>query len=539
MIFNGQSIYTAACYCRLSRDDEQDGMSVSIETQKKVLEDYCRSNNFNVFDFYCDDGFTGTNFDRPNFKRMMSDVKDGIINMVVVKDLSRLGRNYIETGRLIEETFPESGVRFIAIGDDVDTNRENLDLDLMLPMKNIFNQYYPADCSRKTRQAFKTKAMRGEFIGFFAPYGYRKSAADKHILEIDEATAPIVIEMFEMVAYKGYGYNKIARVLSERKILTPTAYQAKQNGRSYDKDPYDWNLTTVNKMLSNQVYLGHTVNGRKKKLSFKSKRVIYVPEEKWIVVENTHEPLISQQLWDTAHKRLNSRKRTSKNGSVNIFAGLIKCDRCGYTMTIANAQGHRNYFSCNTYKRKGKEACSIHYIRYDDLYDMVLADIRAKLRVVHRNEDAFVRKVLKKLGSTKGQQTERIKKEMTAVESRLKELDAKFDRLYDDRLEGFISDKKFKEMAVKCESEQEQLNVRLTELQEQLSQQTEIEVNVSRFVETVRRYTDVDALDKELLNRLIDKIVVSDKVKTDTGYTQKVKIYYRFLGEMDEYCFAK
>lgn len=539
MIYNEQSRYVAACYCRLSRDDEQDGMSVSIETQKKVLEDYCRSNNYSVFDFYCDDGFTGTNFDRPNFKRMMSDVKDGIINMVVVKDLSRLGRNYIETGRLIEETFPESGVRFIAIGDDVDTNRENLDLDLMLPMKNIFNQYYPADCSRKTRQAFKTKAMRGEFIGSFAPYGYRKSAADKHILEIDEVAAPTVVEIFEMVAYKGYGYNKIARVLSQRKILTPTAYQAKVNGRSYAKDPYDWNLTTVRKILENHGYLGHTVNGRKKKLSFKSKRTIYVPQEKWIVVENTHEPLIPQQLWDDAHKRLNSRKRTSKIGSVNIFAGLLKCDRCGYALTIANAKDHKNYFCCNTYKRKGKDACSIHYIRYDALYDLVLTDIKTKLKVIHCDEDAFIKRVMTKLGSTSDQKMKLAKKEKEAIEARLKELEIKFDRLYDDRLEGFISDKKFKEMAVKCENEQEQLNARLTELKEQLSQQTEVEVNVSRFVETIRQYTNVDALDRELLNRLIDKIVVSDKVKTESGYTQKVTIHYRFLGDLSDSCIAK
>ena len=190
MINNEHSKYTAACYCRLSRDDVQDGTSVSIETQKKILDDYCKSNDFNVFDFYCDDGFTGTNFERPNFKRMMSDLNNGAVNMVVVKDLSRLGRNYIETGKLIEETFPENGVRFIAVGDDVDTERENLDLDLMLPMKNIFNQYYPADCSRKTRQAFKTKALRGEFIGSTAPYGYKKSVDDKHVLEIDKSLNP-------------------------------------------------------------------------------------------------------------------------------------------------------------------------------------------------------------------------------------------------------------------------------------------------------------------------------------------------------------
>ncbi len=539
MINNEHSKYTAACYCRLSRDDVQDGTSVSIETQKKILDDYCKSNDFNVFDFYCDDGFTGTNFERPNFKRMMSDLNNGAVNMVVVKDLSRLGRNYIETGKLIEETFPENGVRFIAVGDDVDTERENLDLDLMLPMKNIFNQYYPADCSRKTRQAFKTKALRGEFIGSTAPYGYKKSVDDKHVLEIDKSTAPTIKWIFEMVAYHGYGYNKIARVLSKKKILTPTAYQAELNGKNYNKDPYDWNLASVRKMLENQVYLGHTINGKKRKISFKSKRVISQPESKWIMVENTHEPIISKQLWNDAHKRLDSRKRTSKTGNVNIFAGLLKCDTCGCALGVANTSSRKNYYSCNTYKRKGKEACSIHYILKDDLYDIVLADIQKKLKVVKLNEEDFIKRVQKKLGSTDNHQKERILEEISALEIRIKALDNKFDRLYEDRLDGVISDKRFKEMSSKCEDEQQKLSIRLEELKEHLNQQTEIKFNVSNFVETIKQYTDVKALDKELLNRFIDKIVIGDKVKNDNGYTQRITIYYKFLGSLNDSCITK
>lgn len=539
MINNEHSKYTAACYCRLSRDDVQDGTSVSIETQKKILEDYCKSNGFNVFDFYCDDGFTGTNFERPNFKRMMSDLNNGTVNMVVVKDLSRLGRNYIETGRLIEETFPEIGARFIAVGDDVDTERENLDLDLMLPMKNIFNQYYPADCSRKTRQAFKTKALRGEFISSTAPYGYKKSVDDKHVLEIDKATAPTIQWIFEMVAYHGYGYNKIARVLSKKKILTPTAYKAELNGKNYNKDPYDWNLATVRKMLENQAYLGHTINGKKRKISFKSKRVILQPESKWIMVENTHEPIISKQLWNDAHKRLDSRKRTSKTGNVNIFAGLLKCDTCGGALGVANTSSRKNYYSCNTYKRKGKDACSIHYILKDDLYDIVLADIQKKLKVVKLNEEDFIKRVLKKLGSTDNHQKECVLEEISALEIRIKALDNKFDKLYEDRLDGVISDKRFKEMSNKCEDEQQKLSIRLEELKEHLNQQTEIKVNISSFVETIKQYTDVKSLDKELLNRLIDKIVIGDKVKNDNGYTQRITIYYKFLGSLNDSCITK
>lgn len=528
-----QSKYIAGGYCRLSRDDENYGTSVSIETQRKVLEDYCQAHGYTIGDFYCDDGVSGVTYDRPEFKRMMEDVKNGVINMVIVKDLSRLGRNYIETGKLIEEVFPENGVRFIAIADDVDSEKENLDLDLMLPIKNIINQFYPADISRKTRQAFRTKAMHGEFIGTYAPYGYRKSDADKHVLVPDEMTAPILVEIFEMAAYKGYGYNKISKVLRQRKILTPTAYRMRLEGVTYDKDPYDWNLLSVRKILENQVYLGHTINGKKKKVSFKSKRVIPMPEDKWIIVPNTHEPLISEKLWEDAHARLATRKRTSKVGQVNMFAGLIKCDRCGKALTLANDSKHTNFFACNTYKRKGKEACTFHYIRYEYLYQVILEDIQSKLQSIHRNEDAFVKAVLKKLGSNTNQKAERAKHEMESINARLKTLEAKFDKLYDDRLEGFISDKKFREMAAKCEAEQEQLSARLDELKERINQQEEVKLNVARFIETVHEYADVTALDKEILNHLIDKIVVSDRVKTDTGFTQKITIYYRFLGNLE------
>jgi DNA invertase Pin-like site-specific DNA recombinase len=251
----GQIKYSVGCYCRLSRDDGSSGESASIETQKKMLADYCQANGFSVYDFYCDDGYTGTNFNRPNFIRMMEDVESGAVNLILVKDLSRLGRNHIETGRYIEEIFPQKGVRFIAVSDGVDSEMENMYSDIMTPMRNVMNEYYPADISRKTRLAFKTKAEHGEFIGTYAPYGYRKSAEDKHVLEPDEQTAPLIVEMFEMVAYKGFGYNKIAKVFREGKILTPSAYRAKLAGKPYHKDPYDWNMLTVRKMLENQAYL--------------------------------------------------------------------------------------------------------------------------------------------------------------------------------------------------------------------------------------------------------------------------------------------
>ena len=522
--------YTAACYCRLSRDDENDGTSVSIETQKKVLEDYCQTNGYDVYDFYCDDGFTGTNFERPGFKQMMSDANDGAFNMIVVKDLSRFGRNYIEVGKYIEETFPDMGIRFIAIGDDVDTNRDNLDLDLMLPMKNIFNQYYPADCSRKTRQAFLTKAKRGEFIGSQAPYGYKRSPEDKHVLVIDEETAPTVKWIFEMAAYQGYGYNKIARVLTNRKVITPAALQAKRAGRGYDKDPYEWNLATVYRMMENTAYLGHLTSGKRRKISFKSKRVKRMPEEKWIVNENMHEPLISEQLWEDAHFRLSTRKRTSKSGFVNIFAGLLKCDKCGYALGIANAGDRDNYFVCNTYKKKGKDNCSSHHIRYDALYDKILSDLNEMIRVVQNNKEAFAETVKARIGGSSDEERQIITKEAEDLEKRLGELSKKFDMLYNDRLDGLISDKKFKEMSARWESEQEQLSERLEQIEEELRTENEKTFNLDRFTELICQYEHIDTLDKEVLNSLVDKIVVGDRVKEGKSYTQTITVYYRFIG---------
>ena len=523
----------AACYCRLSKDDEQDGSSISIETQSNILSDYCKANGFQIFDFYCDDGFTGTNFDRPEFKRMMSDAESGKINTIVVKDLSRLGRNYIETGRLIEETFPEKGVRFIALGDNVDTDSEGLDLDFMLPLKNIFNQFYPADCSRKTRQALHSKALKGEFIGTNAPYGYKKSVADKHVLEIDKDTAPTVKRIFEMAAYEGYGYNKISNILRNEKILTPTAYIAKCSGKSYDKEPYVWNLTTIRIMLENQVYLGHTVNCKKRKISFKSKRVVKQSEDKWIVVENTHEPIVSQKLWNVAHDKLSMRKRECKNGETQLFAGIARCDKCGYTLSLSTVRNREKFYCCNTYKKRGKEACTIHYIRYDDLYDVVLNDIQRHIFMIQNNEEKFSKQLLKRLGKVKSSDTEKLKSDIKASEKRIKELDDRFYKLYEDKLDSFLSEEQFKELSRRFEAEKNELKSKLEVMKHKSDTQEETVQNVDAFIAEIKWLSEVSVLTKEVLHRLIDKITVGNKEIIDGVKTQEIRIFYKFVGSID------
>ncbi len=522
---------TAGCYCRLSDDDAQDGMSVSIETQMKILGDYCRDNGIAVHQYYNDDGFTGTNFQRPSFQRMMKDARNGVINTIVVKDLSRFGRNYVQVGNYLGDILPSMNVRFIAIGDNVDSEKSNLDYDLMVPIKNIFNEYYPADCSRKTRQAFIAKAQNGEFIGSQAPYGYKKSKADKHVLEIDEATAPIVLEIFKMAAYKGYGYNKIARVLTEKRIISPAAYQAQQSGRAYAKDPYEWNLTTVYSMFKNQTYLGHLVSGKRRKASFKSKRIVKQDEADWIVVKDMFPALVSEELWNEAHTRLNSRKRESKSGFVNIFAGLLKCDKCGYAVCISNVKEGANYFICNTYSKKGLSHCTSHYTLYDELYEAVLADVQKVVASVQYNKEEFVQMVLEKVGDT-DDSTAQIEQEIRLLEGKISDLERKFDKLYDDRLEGILSDKKFRELSAKCEAEQDAASEQLARLKSRLSEKDETEADVARFVRMAEEYGEITELDAEMLNHLVSKIVVGERVKDGDMVTQRIKVYYKFIGAL-------
>ena len=529
-----QSRIIAGGYLRLSDDDAQDGTSVSIETQSKIVKDYCLKHGFLLYDTYPDDGYTGTNFNRPNFKRLMEDAESGKINTIIVKDLSRFGRNYVQVGMYISEILPEMGIRFIAIGDNVDTGEDNVDYDLMVPIKNVFNEYYPADCSRKVRQAFITKASNGEFIGSQAPYGYRKSSEDKHVLEIDEETGPIVIDIFRMIAYLGYGYNKVARVLRERKIIKPAAYQAKIAHREFKGDPYDWNEATILKIVNNETYLGKLISGKRRKLSFKSKRVINQPEEKWIVIENVHPALISQELWDDAHKALSSRKRENHSGFDNIFAGLLKCDKCGYALSIATPGYEKGFYMCNTYRKKGPSRCSKHYIKYSEIYEAVLKDIQEVTSIIYNNEETFVKMVIDKVGESAILEQKRIEKEISDLEQRIADLDVRFEKMYDDRLNGMLSDSRFKDMSAKCEEEQARARDKIDELREWLASHKADEENARLLVSKVKELSVIKELDREILNRLVDSIIIGDRIKTSEGVKQSIRINYKFLGELGE-----
>lgn len=526
--------FSVACYCRLSQEDAKLGESVSIETQKKILEDFCKEKSLTVYGFYVDDGFTGTNFDRPDFQRMMKDIEAGKVNLVIVKDLSRFGREHLMVGEYIERIFPKMGVRFLALHDDVDTS----DVDkkqtdrIMTSVKNIFNELWPAETSDKVRNALEAKASRGEFIGSQAPFGYKKSPEDKHKLIIDEEYAPVVIWMFEMAANSGYGYNKIARVLSKRKIMTPSALQAQRSGREYVKDPYDWNLTTVHSMFRNEVYLGTVTSFKRRKQSYKSDTLLNMPEEKWIVNQNMHDAIISQELWDAAHEKLATRKRESTSGVVNIFAGLVKCDTCGATMSLSNRGDNEAFFACNTYKKKGKDKCSIHYIRYDALYKNVFSNLKKLIRKYRMDKVSFKKKLFETFSAMQSDSTV-YEKEFIVLKTQLDKNAKTLKELYEDRSDGIITRDQFKVQAGFLAEENDKLKARFDEIEKLRNHSKDIDKSVMNFLALLDEYENITELDTIILNRFIQRIDVGTKTQADDGtYHQNITITYRFVGKI-------
>lgn len=529
-ILTPRKLELVAAYERLSDDDDKDGVSISIETQHNIIDEYCQAKGQKVYNHYVDDGYTGTNFNRPAFKQMMEDAKNGMFKTIIVKDLSRFGRNYLEVGAYLTQVFPQMGIRFVAIADDVDTAREGSEYDLLIPIRNIFNEFYPADCSKKVKQAKRAKAKNGEYVGSRPPYGYKKTANNGNKLEIDEVAAPVVKQIFEMTAYSGYGCNKISRILRENKVICPAAYQAQRSNRIYNKDPYDWNLVSVHKMLSNEVYLGHIVSGKRTKASFKSKRVVRQSEDKWIVVKNTHTPIISQQLWDDAHEALLSHKREGNSGFDNIFAGLLKCEECGQAISLSGVVGHRCYYTCNTYKKKGSDSCHSHYVRYDELYNAVLTDMQEVVSAANVNPEAFIQVVLKNLNDTGKISQLKAEKEISLLQNKIAEMDLRFEQMYSDKLKGLLSERRFAEMSVKCEAEQDNARARLEELEKSIGDSKDRELQVKRFVDIAKRICDVPELDRHVLNQLIAKIIVGERTKntSDNTVRQRIQIVYKF-----------
>lgn len=532
-----QQHYKAALYCRLSVDDGNFGGSVSIETQKILLEQYCKDHKITDYKFYCDDGCSGTNFDRPSFKKMLSDIDEGKINLVIVKDLSRFGRNYVEAGMYVQR-FTDSNIRFIAADDNYDS-LVNSD-DLLFPIKNVVNEIYARDVSKKTKAAKKAKARDGQFIGSKAPFGYKIDPNDRHHLIVDEPAAQVVKRIFRL-ASEGVGYNKMAKIFREEKVLTPIAYFNLNNPDYFKSDywrkEFDWHVTSIRAILNNEVYLGKLVYGKQRNKSMKSKEKVRNPKEDWIVVENCHEPIITQELWDTVHKILNAKHRPAKAGEVQMFAGLLYCSDCGHCLTYSQKQrkdgSYHGAYSCWMYKTHGKEYCASHYITFDTIYELVLIDIQRNLFQYRKNTDKFKSILSRKYQSDSQKQAEQITLEYEQKQKRCEELDKIISRLYEDNVLGRIGDERYESMSQSYELEQVEIKKALPILKSKIDELKRQSDCADNFINVIKKYTIIDKLDAAILNELIDKIVVHHKEQAEDGRTfQQIEIYYRFVGKL-------
>ena len=487
---------------------------------------------------YIDDGWSGTNFDRPAFQRMIGDIEAGRVNTVIVKDLSRFGREYAQMGLYIEHYFEEKGVRFLSLAENIDSS-QGLN-NLVLPFTNVINSLYARQASEKTKAAHRARAKNGMFLGSRAPYGYQKDPSDRHHLIVDPEAAEVVKEIFRMFA-DGIGYVRMTKILRERNILNPQAYFNQNNPDYYKhsdywRKPFDWHATSVRAILNNPVYLGKLTFGKTKTKGFFDKRRVATEESDWIVVEHTHEPLVSQELWDTVHQMMKARRRENSSGHVQPFAGLVKCAGCGSSLNASydKKKGKYTGFSCWVYKNYGKQRCTSHAIGWQTLNRLVLEDIRCNAQVAKLAAARYVGVLLRtKLEKEKGE-TVRAERELKKAEKRIGELDKILAKLYEDQALGKISEVRYQAMAPGYEAEQASLQERVSQLREQLAHTQEVQDNVEQFVPLIQKYTDIQELTPHILNELIEKIVVHEKkVEEDGSKSQMVEIHYKFVGCID------
>lgn len=531
--------YNTALYLRLSRDDELQGESSSITSQRQLLTQYVRDKGWTIADEYIDDGYSGTNYDRPEFQRMIDDIEDGKINCVITKDLSRLGRNYVLTGQYTDFYFPSKGVRYIAINDNVDTlNGDNE----IAPFLNILNEMQSRQNSKKIKSAFRARFANGAHPTARTPLGYVKDAQKKDKLVPDEETRWIVEKIFDMAAH-GMGAAKICGYLNRQKIPTPAMIHYERAGE-YDyfinngKENI-WSNAYIKNMLQNEVYLGHSVHYKHSTISFKNRKTENKPKEEWMTVRNTHEPLVSQETWDAVQRFRDSRKRENKKKYENIFAGILKCADCGRVMRISSHYRKRTndvWFSyyCSKYSETNAACCSQHYIRYDILYDTVLGRLQYLLREAHSDKEKLLDRLLKNGDKKRTSERKRLKKELDKAQKRKTELDNLFVKMYEDRVNEKISEYNYSLLSAKYQSEQTELAAKCEELQTLLDKSEQNTQDAQKWIDLITKYTELSELTAPLLNELIDKIVVHEAYRDEDGNRlQQIDIYYRFIGKID------
>lgn len=524
-----------ALYCRLSRDDELQGDSNSIKNQKAILQKYADDNGFRNTSLFVDDGYSGTTFDRPDWNRLMELVDDGKVGTIIVKDMSRLGRDYLKVGMYTEMIFPNADIRFIAINNGVDS--DNQSENDMTPFINIFNEFYAKDTSRKIRAVFKAKGQAGKPLCTNPPYGYVKDPEDKLHWIVDEEAAKVVRDIFRLCV-QGYGVSQIANEINKRHIMNPTAHLKSlgigvPDNREDEHDDYRWQGSTISHMLSRQEYLGHTVNFKTYRKSYKQKKQLKNDPENWQIFENTHEAIIDQETFDIVQRIRDGRRRVTPMGEMPALSGMVFCADCGAKMYQVRGRSlpQSEYMVCATYRKKGKDICPSHQMRNSVIERYLLAGIREITGYVQENEDEFVEMITKKSRAEVDRSLRDGKRELEQSQARIHKLDEIIQRLYEDNIEGKISDERFAKMSESYETEQKTLECHVTELRSMIATQQESSVNVDLFLTKVRKYTDIRELTPEIIREFVERIEVFKPEQINGHKVQKMRIVWNCIGE--------
>ena len=543
-----------ALYERLSRDDEMVGDSNSIVNQKKMLEDYAKQNGYTNIEHFTDDGYSGGSFDRPDWKRMVAGIEDGSIGTVIVKNMSRIGRDYLQVGFYTEVMFKEKEVHFIAIANGVDNQKR--ESSEFAPFLNIMNEWYIRDSSRKVTTVLRARGMEGKHTTNNAIYGYRKSEEDKNQWVIDEEAAEVVRRIYRM-SLEGKGPYEIARILSEEQIERPSYYLAKRGlgtcrSNNNTATPYVWRGATVRDILSKPEYMGHTVNFRSYKESYKDKRAKRTPKEDWVIFKNTQEAIVSEEMWNKVQELRKTVRRTDTVGEANPFTGLLYCADCGAKMynhrggagRARNWKGKLNgkrrpdcdEYNCSTYnlsRQSYDKQCSQHYIRTEVVRKLVLETIKAVSDYVITNEEEFINRIYSTSRDKQKESIRSLKRKIAQDTKRVNELNMLMKKLYEDNINGKLSDKRFEFMLSEFENEQDTLEISMENAKAEIEKYESDTVRADKFIELVKRYTDFSELTTPMLNEFVEKILVHEADYSSGERVQEVEIYLNFIGKFE------
>lgn len=533
-----ENIGITALYCRLSRDDGAEGDSNSVANQKRMLAKYAKENGFGNTIFYVDDGYTGTNFNRPGFQQMLEDIEMGYVSTIIVKDMSRLGRDYLQVGYYTDTYFPDRNIRFIAVNDCVDSNDGENEL---APFRNVMNEMYARDISRKVRSSHRLRGNAGEPLSQ-PPYGYMKSPENKKKWIVDAEAAQVVQDIFRM-CLGGKGNESIARILQEQKVLIPMAYwQSKglpRGGKKTQPNPYKWCKSTISKILAQQEYCGDVINFKTYSKSFKNKSRIPNAPENWAVFKNVHEPIIDRETFEAVQKLISKTKRRApkkENAEKNMFCDLLYCADCGSKLWshVNTVNKNIQYFSCSNYKTDTRGTCETrHYIRADAIEQVVMIELRRMAQFLQDDEEAFAELLAQKNNKDILKEQKYLEEELCKSVARNEKVSGLYEKLYEDNASGKVTDEWFMQLSHKYEVERMELKAKIAELRKRISNIGTMQQNKENFINAIRRFMEMKKLTAPLLRELIDKITVYETEGVGKNRSQRIMIHYKFIGYIE------